>query len=122
MANKDLYYRGCYLTLAAYERAAKDTGWLGDDIPDLLDPAEPAVEREGNKSDQGLGQLDKYGRTLPDYDVGLGGTVTVKRHSPFTPFLCQPPLASIYSLRRQFRAYLILLAAGLYINIMEIER
>ena len=92
LANKDLYYRGCHLTLAAYERAAKDTGWLGDDIPDLLDPAEPAVEDEGKltpyKSNQGLGQFDKYGRTLPDYDVGVGGKVTVKRHRPFTPFLC----------------------------------
>jgi hypothetical protein len=113
LANKDLYYRGCYLTLAAYERVAKDTDWRSDDVPDLLDPA---VEREGNKFNRGPGQFDKYGRTLPDYDAGFGGKVTIKRHRPFTPFLCQAPLASIYSLRRQMRQYVILLAAGLYIN------
>ena len=64
------------------------------------------------KFNQGLGLFDKYGRRLPDYDVGFGGKVTVKRNRPFIPFLS----ASIYLMRREIRQYLILLAAGLHMN------
>ena len=147
LANKDLEYWGHYLTLATYEKLAKGgmTGWLDDDADH--DPWEPATgalnpkvyrlpkavlkhrwklgkEQYRNiryRFNQGLGLYDKRGRKLPVYPR-LDGRVTVKKGRRNTPFLCLSSLASIYSLRRRMRQYVILLAAGLYINRRRFER
>ena len=49
------------------------------------------------KFNQGLGLFDKYRRRLPDYAIGFGGKVTVKRRGPFIPFLS----VSIYLMRER---------------------
>jgi hypothetical protein len=69
-------------------------------------------EKAPYSSNQGLGLYDKRGRKLPVYPSPDGGVI-IRRKGKKTPFLYFSPLASIYLMREAWKAYMMVMAAGL---------
>jgi hypothetical protein len=151
LAGKAREYGRCYAILGTYKKVAEDGrgGWDDDDSAagadfilaqfertHALDPKVYRLPKEVLKhrwklgreryqnapysSNQGLGLYDKRGRKLPVYPSPDGGVI-VRRKGKRTNFLYFNQLASIYLTREAWKAYMMVMAAGLDFTPTEIK-